>query len=1046
MSIHNESSPFKDLVQRHQQFIEQATQPTSSSSMPPLTKRASGSIVHFSELETTKVSGMPPLVISRPPVCSSSEQHHAAPRGSRISPRHIFSILSPRTSHGSLKHSPRNKLSISRGESSKCLQQCNLIEGVQAEAFDRNLRNDLRESIKKIALENINKSAKNRIFYIVDSHLSLEYANAESGEASSNSPRSDETLKIIHQEIKSSRGLTHDLIGRLEKVKTKLLESLSNHTTKTAWSLELHSTLEDLIKIGGEGDLFTNKYNGITDTKIRRLIQLVMGKRDERQQFIRKIKKWNGDAVPKNLRAKYALVNLNYIDLLKIPQQKLIFSGDSYALMDQNFAVKFCETLASLREVIINGKNYPLLPYRSKQMDERRFLYYFLTALYQAGGKAVQESSVTEDVDAILIGSGKAASKMILCCCILPWSKFAKKIEQITRPLQPNIKAIPNEEEASLSIEATSEGYRITKMISYNFFNTSQDSLIGTVNFYWTLSVDPVIHSNWDWLRWQGCIQVLDIPRVEKTIPFDVKWSFLKQMINFSTLSTPASLQYIPLTEDAHQVQKYTEEMIRHLNTPETTMGSDHVSWYTIEMGVKNYLWKALYELKEDCELPEFAESVWSAILSEGSILQPMINRLQIFREKLLQYALDQPIRISALDAIFTYIDLIISNKNLGFFVDVVTGGMKNKACHQLILNNMFGGYKIAKDLRISAEPQKQHIHAIIERLTMIVKGSECLYEALQEMHNSMHTHDKITITSTPHQWSFSPNKVAATRMTPFEDVVRSIMQGTEILYDRVVINHIDLHDLPMRSKKFTPQEKYIKSLLEAIYAQFDPSMTQERIVDQIKYFFPPQGKFLPVTTAEIPCLPVLQLCAINQAQNSTLFYKALFDIHHTPFSTKDIQSKECFITINSAQDYSVELRYKNGVYARELPEEIDYITTNQSRLLATVPISWKVSSYMEEDNEKLLGTFHITDAFTCHPIATPEEVHLIYKRFFNYNKEFRNQSDWEVNNIPSQSISSPLALNLAIPTRANATPSSSSQHHHTPTSPILSRFTKSKK
>jgi hypothetical protein len=1044
MSVHNEPSPIRELVERHHQYIQQASQPSCSSS---LSKRASGTLVHFSELEATKMSGMPPLIVSKPQPASSSDHPETTPRGSRISPRHIFSIFSPRSSSGSLKSSPRNTLNLSHGESSQRLNQCNPLEGALAEEFDQKLRIMLRNSIKKFASQTLIKCTKSRIFHIIDTHLEVEYAGDANGERSSNSPRSDKALEEIHKEIKSSKGLTSDLILRLEKIRSLATEFLLSQSKKTPWSIDLDATLDRLLKTGGDPHLFTMEYRSITDKKMKQIIQSVIGTGEERRHFWRKIKKWNGDTVPKNLKSKFALVNLGYIDLLKIPQQRLIFNEENFALIDQSFCTKFCRILSDMHLLTINGESFPLYPYRAGQMDERRFLYYFLVSLNKAGGRAINENALQEEVNTILMGSGTVPSKILLCSCILPWNKFAKKIDQIVKPLQPHIRAVPDEMGASLSIEASPNGYRITKVISYDFYHmppeSSQGTRIGTVQFYWTLSVDPSQYRNCDWLRWQGCIQILEIPTVEKQIPYEIKWAFLNKMINFSTISEPASLQYISLTEDPHQVQKYIEEMVTQLDRPQTILNGDHISWYTLEMHVKNTLRETLYQLETECEFRKFAELVWVSMVKDGKILQPMINRLQLFREKLLDFALDQSIRIPVLEEVFLYIDMLITNKDLGVFVDLITGGLKNKSLHQLIINNVFGGYKIALNLRVNSEPQRQHIQAIIDRLKVFIKGPEFLYPALLEIKETSHHHDRTTIISTPHQWNFSPAKIASTRNTPLFDIARSFIHEKKYLYNRVVVNGVDLHEgLHVVGTKPEIQTAYFTRLLHAIYEKFDPSVTSEEIAKQVEYLVPPDGAVKEVTVTEIPCLPLLQLCAVNQAQNGTRFYKTLFDLHHAPFTTNDLQDKECIITVESAQDYSVELLYQNGIYARELPEELEYTTSNTSRLLATIPISWKVFSYTDEGSEKILGTLHITENFTCHPIANAEEVHLIHSRLFDYNRGI--ESRLEGNIQPSQSLKSPLALDLPIPTRSTVAPAPASSHH--PTSPILSLFSKSRK
>lgn len=1038
---------FSELVDTHKRLIQQAAPhtappirtsprqiPTASSvskTPPPIPSINFASVVGFNELPVTHVTVEPPLIIPRSPVGSSTDHHEPVRKGSsgsRISPRHLMELFSPRGSTGSLKNSPRTSLSQSSGEQSPRVQPLQQIEGGKAEAFNKRLRRLIRhffsgseEGIEIASQHPITKSdAVLRVRRVVDSYLSNEYSKAEVPDRRSNSPRSAEALSTILTTIRMTDVLTSSIVVRLEKMREKILGFFDESKKKTAWSVELENTVSALIGRSRDVNAFLEAFDSIKNKKITQLFGTVMKKGwNEQLKFM---KNWMSPHALDDLRTYYAEINLQYEDLYKISQQKLFFTGETYALISKEFAERFVRELRLLGAMTVNEKPIDLEGLRSGSFGEKEFLVYFLAVVYAAKNVFKEPRELEQEVDNIYLGIS-IPSKLLLCGCLLPWNKFESKVRLIFKPLGPNVKTVPNAATSSITITAMEQGYLITKAITYDcyFMSTPEKGAVDStceqygnkiaeVVFYWSLRIDENNFQQWEWMKWHGCIQIPEPPRLCEGVPYEIKSNFLTPIINFSAISEPSSIVVIPLNEEPQAVQAYMKKMKEKLDSSQTVISGEYISWYTLESYVKNVCRETIYTTEGEWSVGLLAETVWNMICTDGKILQPMISRLQKFREKLLDYVMEQPYRIEPLDQLFTILEMLITTKSLGVFVDLIDKGFKNPDMKQLVLHNMFGGYKQSLSGHDSQEPQRQHIVAIMDRLHVIVAGSEFLWKPLMEIPKTIECEDIETITKTPHQWVLSNEKVASLRKTPFKEIARTFIVLDKPILDELVINGCSINNETFTGTTREIHLSYFTKLLTVLYAFFDPAVTPEEIAAQVVHFVPENRDYHEVTVEQVPCLPLLQMCCVDIVHNSDRLFRNLFNLNHSPLQTNPEQGGRCLIEIQSKTEYCVEHFKTVGVYERAVPEIPQQNTTDRSRCLAKIPYSWKVFPYQQEEVEKILGTLHVLPTMQIFPIATPENKSLIYQTLYEYNTGFMNNPNWEYS-VTNPGVKSPLGL-----------------------------------
>lgn len=928
--------------------------------------------------------------------------------------------LSPRSSSSTSKCSTLQP-TLSKSEH----DQPQFKEGKSASHFNHNLKSHLRNRFSTHNLVIFSKELfETSIRQVIDHYLTIGRCN---------SPRSDEAIDQIFDQIKTQGHLTRNIIEKLKVVLTALQDYQKDHRSKTNWTGSLELKIKSLVDIGHDVEKFVHSLETFADKKTKKFFEQVMGQGFH--EYLARLKLFTTASALEMLRKEYALIKVDFGDADLIPLQQLEVSGAETGMKMRDINDCFVRTLQSVNGLTINNHPIDLKSLFEDISEKKFFLVHFLSVYYSVIDPSRSLTVIEAEADNIIKGN-TVDSLMLLWICSVAWKEIEGKINIVFSPLTSEFNFAANAEKSSMKVEIKQEGIQITRLIVYDCFrktllsegsncSTSTASKIAHIKFECTVMSgarkesqpscssrsSSSSHIECEPSRerlWNAVIRMPKVPIISPDISYISKWFLLKRLIGFANVGDAGKLKEIPVFQNQEEEKNYLLKLVQTLDRRATLPEANHISPFTIEYFVKNKCREAINEIDSsdaNPDLTHIASNISHALRTDGLILRPFKSNLRMFRAKLLDYIWAQSHRSVALDNTLQVVDRLLQTSELVAFLKMIERDFDNEDLRRLVLNNMIGGWIQGSHGHDMPHLQQPHIRSVINLLAQINSGYEFLISPLVAMLNDERIIDREKMLGTPHKWDMSPSKSSVIFNQPFKNIPRTFMADYTPFLEELKVNKDYVSpDLPdelfalegtsegaalQESLKIRKQRVYYTRLLEAIYASFDPTITAEDISRQVEFFLPENGEYPDVSMEQVPCLKLLKLATVSTGFEHDRFFRWLFDLNHAPLKTSIKPRSSCHMTITDKNNFHVEHLKTIGIYRRGIPDKVDGTAKDETQCLAEITLSWKVSTYREDVFERVLGILQNVK-IEYFPIISAEEKDQIDRALSNPNSDFR--------------------------------------------------------
>lgn len=844
------------------------------------------------------------------------------------------------------------------------------------------------------------------------------------------SPRSTMYMKYVLERIQTMGILTKSLLPVFKNMKTALIIFLEKKKSKTEWTMRLSNFLSYLIYYQSDLLKFMDEVDNNFDQDIASLIQLYI--ENKLFNFLREYTDKNSHLL---LRPDLAEIHLDFHDALRIhfhrhyvwePQDAIAkFTDIDMTLITKSF---FSYDGLSLKSLSINKTSISTENLIASGIDIRkRFFTELLETFYSVQQGIVSVKEIEKEVEEILQNKD-VPSKELLSLCVVPWKHFHEAIRLLYPGLQCGIATLPNENENRIHIDVEQDGnYRVIRSMTYTTYHLKKRSEssyipdmkrpVGKIEFVWT--VTPC-HNEQGIKTWSGCIQIPKSISIKSSTSYEMKWKMLRALIDYVEVGDQLTVNKLPLIEDDMDAAKFNQEIYEKFDSSTEFVNYIQPSAFMLEFIIKNFCRESLLDQirtirgshSQELNIDSLSESIWEELKINGQVLEPLIKRLLVFDEKLRRYLMIKSKRTEWTDKLLAYLkELLLStkyaeygipvNKDLNTFLRIIEKDFKDNHMRQLILNVMCGRWESFHGRRDDAF-QDRHIGEIMGTLKYIRDSSKFLKPTLMGMIEDFDHISKHAILSKTHIWIEPAEKASPISSIDVKQIVRCFMQYTRPIFDKVVVNGIEVNNEDLDGDVEKRQKEYFKRLLGTIYSQYAFKVTEQMLEEQAAYMVTYESSSDEIkkeASARIPCLDLLKLCANSCWMVADIFIRNLYELNNPPIKSNMIQGMELIIDISKDGDYSVEHRRSYGIYPRETPDNITSNRILKSECLAKIPFSWKLSPYIEKvkDKERLttMGELQVMDVvMTSGTLAEYEAI--ILKALHDYHTDFRTIPNWE--------------------------------------------------
>ncbi len=945
---------------------------------------------------------------------------HVSPRGNNIPP------LSVKWRRVSLSNNVLTDLLRNSGDS-ELDGYSEVTSTKDASKLEHRVREHLRRmsrerSPSSLSDETLGKELKEYQKEKVDEYLMGLSDKKNPTSDSSSSPRTKQAVEYVLGATRASGVLTREIVKRVTAYRDSLKEYLRVNKVKTPWIVNLQRYFNLTINNQNNLQEFVWCIDGIEDEKISDIFKLIVGRNFPK--ILSLLQKWAASDVDKLLKPMLAKINLRFLNVDNIKNLKWRFDDEgvtpgSIAKTPMSDIIGDYVELAgahlqyfSINEVRIDTASI----LKEGEEAQKSFFFYVLMTYYRLTGMSVGSDKVENEVEEMFNG-GSVPSKEFLWMCTQPWKRFKEKVKVIFCSLSPHLTVIPDQDNLTMAVMVEEGGgYKITLAVNYKCYSSSlsefdqklqvdKSAPVAEIKFYWTVgpSKSPENIS-----VWSGCIQIPEDVRVASDLNFVLKWKLLKQLINYSEIDKDEYVKEKDTLDAPEDIRKYFTNLRSALDDPSVIAEAKYVNGFILESIVKNLCVEGLNIANissDEKSIAQYSKSVWSLIRVNGQVLEPLISRLRLFKVKLSDYVKGQAFRIEEMDHWFSFLDSLIEEKNIQFFLKKLEIFSENEIMLKTVLHAMCGGWQDKKG-RINPKHQYEHVKSIINTLSLFNSGPQFLHETVKTILEGSKIENVHSVINQPHSWIFSQEKSTALLGITLEDVIRSLMPEETPVFAKLLVNGEGLDIKKLTGSKQQKRGLYFLKLFKAIYKKLDSSVTLVEIQKQVAYFLSCQGGSGAIFNEQIPCLNILRLCSISASQAGDRLFRYLFDVNNPPLKSSILPNSQCKIVVEEDKTVFVIHEIVQGIYPRGIPNEINS-AIDKRRLLAKIPFLWVL--VYSSDGELVRGDLKILDVEFMND-ATSEERFLISHALQKHNTDFRDELAWEFK-MPQPFLKSPLGI-----------------------------------
>lgn len=451
-------------------------------------------------------------------------------------------------------------------------------------------------------------------------------------------------------------------------------------------------------------------------------------------------------------------------------------------------------------------------------------------------------------------------------------------------------------------------------------------------------------------------IQNLDLIKKNKTKSFDNK--LFKHM--FTVLQRDQN-PYLQPIEVEKWIKKFSEELLDRL------IGKE----------------EDLLKLKEKNYLQTEAERFLELVQKNEKLLQPIIAKIKVAQDALQQFCIQKKQKSSEAINLSQCLELLVAvrNERVPKKKPIKEKTKKDVRVFTNILDTECKSDFSQKIVNFALGRTKNEIESVKAFLHKWSKEEAC-EQILTIISKAFQSHVEISkLLRQRFEWSsLIINKYNCfnnfINLISIEEVERCILANTKVIFDKILINNVELKCKIDEVDSLKCKRKFFKILLEAIYAAgFNASQRDPAIEDQLTEF---------LAHRNFEAAEILKLCT-NSSWPDMYIRQSFPNLFNSGSSilTRAKQGIECYFNIESSGNYSVTQVKKYVTYPKVNPGDPSSFAIDEKKPLCTFTFSSTVYHYATMPT--YTGFLQIPQ-IEIDPNASHEEKWLVFNALLGKN------------------------------------------------------------